>query len=93
MAKDPGIGKRVVATVTGVKGECSAGHVVGESFEMSCHDPGGLCGFFYHDIFPSLSTFQFGGNMPWWQGDVIELECPDPHNRVSLRLERFDRKG
>lgn len=93
MAKDPGIGKKVVATVTQVKGDCSAGHVVGETFEMSCHDPGGLCGFFYHDIFPSLSTFQFGGSMPWWQGDVIEVECPDPHNRVTLRLARFDRNG
>lgn len=91
MAKDPGFGRRVVATVTGVKGACNAGHQKGETFEVSCHDPAGLCGFFYHDIFPTLSTFQFGGSLPWWDGDVIEVQCPDPHNLVTLRLERFDR--
>jgi uncharacterized repeat protein (TIGR04076 family) len=93
MVKDPGIGKKVVATVTGVKGQCSAGHQIGQTFEISCHNPGGLCGFFYHDIFPSLSTFQFGGNLPWWQGDTIELQCPDSYNLVTLRLERFDRNS
>lgn len=91
MAEDPGIGKRVMATIIGGKGKCEAGHEVGESFEISCHNPGGLCGYFYHDIFPSLSTFQFGGNFPWWKGDSIELECPDKHNVVTLKLERFDR--
>jgi len=92
MAKDPGIGYRVSATISGVKGSCSAGHQVGETFEISCHDPGGLCGFFYHDIFPNLSTFQFGGSLPWWQGDSIELQCPDPHNLVTIKLERSKRE-
>ena len=91
MAKNPGIGKKVMATVMSVKGTCSAGHQVGECFEISCHDPGGLCGFFYHDIFPSLSTFQFGGNLPWWHGDTIEVCCPDAHNLVTMKLERSDR--
>jgi len=91
MAKDPGLGYRVVARVTGVKGTCNAGHAVGETFELSCHDPGGLCGFFYHDLFPSLSTFQFGGSLPWWEGDRIEVQCPDSANLVSLRLERTKR--
>ena len=91
MAQDPGIGKKVLATVTGVTGECSAGHKVGDTFTISCHDPAGLCGFFYHDIFPSLSTFQFGGAFPWWEGDTIELKCPD-NDIVTLRLERFERE-
>jgi len=59
MAQDPKIGNKVTATITGVKGDCSTGHQVGETFEISCHNPAGLCGFFYHDIFPGLSTFQF----------------------------------
>jgi len=91
MAQDPGIGYRVQATITGVKGECGAGHRVGEAFEISCYNPGSLCGWFYHDIFPSLSTFQFGGNLPWWEGDAIELRCPDPHNQVTMWLKRFPR--
>jgi uncharacterized repeat protein (TIGR04076 family) len=92
MAKDPGIGYRVMATIIGAKGTCGAGHAVGESFEISCHNPGGLCGFFYHDIFPSLSTFQFGGSLPWWEGDAITLQCPDSDNLVTLKLERSERK-
>ena len=92
MAKDPGIGYKVVATITGVKGKCSAGHEKGEKFEISCYNPAGLCGFFYHDIFPSLLTFQFGGNLPWWEGDQIELECPDSYNLATLRLERSKRE-
>ena len=91
MAKDPGIGYRMVAKIISVKGECSAGHKTGDTFEISCHDPAGLCGYFYHDIFPALSTFQFGGSLPWWQGDTIELACPDSDNLVRLRLSRTKR--
>jgi len=91
MAKDPGIGYRVVATITGVKGNCNAGHKEGDTFEISCHNPGGLCGFFYHGIFPSLSAFQFGGKYPWWSGDTIQLQCPDSYNLVIIKLERFKR--
>lgn len=92
MAKDPGLGYRIQATVVGAVGHCNAGHREGDAFEISCHNPAGLCGFFYHDIFPSLMTFQFGGSLPWWQGDAIQLECPDRHNLVTLRLERFKRE-
>jgi uncharacterized repeat protein (TIGR04076 family) len=91
MAIDPGIGQKVKASVISAKGHCSAGHQVGDSFEISCHNPAGLCGYFYHDIFPALSTFQFGGSYPWWKGDIIEVQCPDPGNVVTLRLERTPR--
>lgn len=91
MARDPGIGQKITATVLHIKGECGAGHCVGESFPISCHDSGGLCGFFYHDIFPDLQVLQFGGSMPWWESDAIEVTCPDPANQVTLRLERSQR--
>jgi len=42
MAKDPGLGFRVLATVTGVKGRCNAGHQEGDHFEISCHNPDGF---------------------------------------------------
>jgi len=88
MAKDPGIGCTVMAEIVSVKGICSAGHQPGEIFEISCHDPAGLCGFFYHDIFPALQCFQFGGSLPWWEGDTIELSCPDSDNLVTMKLHR-----
>lgn len=93
MAKDPGLGYKVKATVISAKGTCSAGHKEGDTFEISCHNPDGLCGFFYHDIFPSLSTFQFGGNLPWWQGDTIQVSCPDSYNLVTMKLEREKRES
>jgi len=88
MAKDPGLGYKVTATVIGAEGRCNAGHQKGDTFEISCHNPAGLCGFFYHRIFPSLQTFQFGGSLPWWGGDTIQVQCPDSHNLVTLQLER-----
>jgi hypothetical protein len=45
MAQDPQIGYEVIATILGVKGECSAGHTEGQSIEISCHNPAGLCGW------------------------------------------------
>jgi uncharacterized repeat protein (TIGR04076 family) len=91
MAHDPKIGYAVRATILSVKGECNAGHRQGESFEISCHNPAGLCGWFYHDIFPSLQTFQFGGTLPWWEKDTIQLQCPDPINLVTIQLQRSKR--
>lgn len=91
MAIDPCIGKKIFATITSVKGKCTVGHQKGDTFEISCHNPDGLCGFFYHNIFPTLSTFQFGGNLPWWEGDAIQVQCPDQYNLVTLKLERFER--
>ncbi len=91
MAEDPGIGYKVIAEVTGAKGNCNAGHRVGDKMEISCHNPGGLCGWFYHDIFPDLCTFQFGGSLPWWSGDTIDVQCRDSFNLVTMKLERFKR--
>jgi len=91
MAKDPGIGSKIVATVTGLKGTCNAGHFVGEKFELSCHNAGGLCGFFYHDLFPTLSVMQFGGKYPWGDPNSIDLECPDRYNLLTLRLDCVNR--
>ncbi len=80
------IGIKFIATITGAKGTCHASHKAGQKFELNCSDSGGLCGFFYHDIFPYLSVMQFGGKYPWWDKDEIEVECPDRYNTVSLKI-------
>ena len=82
------IGVKFIATITGMKGTCNAKHRMGQQFELNCYDSGGLCGAFYHDIFPYLSVMQFGGKYPWWEKDCIEVECPDRYNMVSLKIER-----
>ena len=81
---------KIVGTIKDVKGRCNAKHKKGDFIELSGHDSGGLCGFFYHDIFPSIITLQFGDTFPWSQNpDVVELECPDRYNVVKIELKRI----
>ena len=84
------VGHRVVGTITAVKGQCSWGHKVGDKFELSGYTPAGLCGFFYHDIFPYIIMLQFGGGFPpeWGDPNVLELECMDRANAVTIELLR-----
>ena len=88
MATQPTGMEHLEAEIISVKGECSAGHKVGDKLEIGCWDTGGLCGFFYHDIFPNLSVMQFGGKYPWGPGDELTLECPDRDNAVAMRIRR-----
>lgn len=86
------VGYRVVGTIKAVKGTCSAGHKVGDKLELSGHNTAGLCGFFYHDIYPYLIMLQFGGSFPAeWGGDqdVVELDCMDKWNLVTIELRRI----
>jgi uncharacterized repeat protein (TIGR04076 family) len=88
MALHPEGVKPLVAEVISVKGSCNAGHKPGESFQIGCWDSGGLCGFFYHDIFPNLNVMQFGGEYPWGSAEEMTLECPDRQNVVTIRVRR-----
>jgi uncharacterized repeat protein (TIGR04076 family) len=84
------IGYRVVGTIKSIKGACSAGHKVEDTFELSGHSSAGLCGFFYHDLFPYVIMLQFGGGFPpeWGDPDVLELDCMDKFNLVTIELRR-----
>lgn len=82
----------MVGTIKAVKGSCSAGHKVGDQLELTGHNTAGLCGFFYHDIYPYLIMLQFGGSFPAeWGGDqdVVELDCMDKWNLVTIELRRL----
>ena len=63
------VGYRIEGTIKEVKGFCHAGHKVGDHLELDVHITKGLCGFLYHDAFPYLLMFQFGGNFPADWGD------------------------
>lgn len=81
------IGYKVIGTIKSVKGYCRVGHKVGDKLELSVHDCGGLCGLFYHDIFPYITMLQFGGKFPDdWGGEVFELDCMDIFNTVRIEL-------
>ncbi|MHA2398221.1 MAG: TIGR04076 family protein [Promethearchaeota archaeon] len=86
------VGFRVVGTIKEIKGTCSAGHKEGDKIDLSGHSAGGLCGFFYHDIFPYIIMLQFGGGYPkgWTKDqDTVELECMDRFNAVKIELRRI----
>lgn len=88
----PRVGRRVVGTIKAVKGNCSWGHKAGDTFEISAHDTAGVCGFFYHDIFPWVVMLQFGGGFPetWGGPEKVEVECMDRWNAVKIELRRED---
>ncbi len=86
------VGYQIVGIIKEVKGHCHVGHEVGDKIELDAHDSGGLCGFFYHDIFPYIIMLQFGGSFPdtWVEDpDVVEWECPDKSNAVKIELKRI----
>ena len=88
--KSPQYGYRIVGTIKSVKGNCGAGHKVGDQFELSMHNTAGLCGVFYHDLFPWLLMMQLGGDYPWAQDkDVVTFPCMDSWNEVVIELKRI----
>ena len=88
MANQPETMSHLQGEIIDVKGKCNAGHKVGDRLKIGCWDTGGLCGFFYHDIFPSLSVMQFDGKYPWGSSDELILECPDRQNAVTIKIRK-----
>jgi uncharacterized repeat protein (TIGR04076 family) len=87
MVKDPGWGKKLQAEVIGLKGQCNAGHKVGDRFNVNCYDTGGMCGFLYNATFPTLNVMQFEGSYPWGADEAV-LNCPDTHNLLTVKIWR-----
>ena len=86
----PKHGDKVIGTIKSVKGQCNAGHKVGDKFEISCRNAAGLCGWLYYNIFPNLAILQTGGD-PWGDGIQVEkgilMRCPDIDNEVTIELK------
>ncbi len=77
-----------IAKVVGQKGRCGAGHKVGDTFELNTHKTSGICGWCYHDLFPTLCTLAFGGNIPWQDSKEFKYDCPDRENPVTFVIRR-----
>lgn len=83
-----------------VKRECSAGHRVGEEFDLTLFSENGtktyrtphVCAFLYDAIFPYLTVLQFGGTFPWEKNKDKSLAgCPD-NNKVVIEIRRTESK-
>ena len=85
----PKLGSKVIAKVIETKDKCTIGMKVGDEFELSLHKCGEFCGYFYRNIFNWISTLQFGGTFPLGEDpDVQVWDCPNPKNRVKIKLKR-----
>ena len=85
---------KLVGTILSVKGDCTAGHKVGEKIELTLWDPEKarrappLCVFFYNMIFPYLAVLQFGGELEE-NKDSFQMSCSDPINLVTIEVKRI----
>jgi len=47
-----------------------------------------ICGFFYDELFPYITTLQFGGNFPWEKDkNLFRAGCPDNY-KVVIEIKR-----
>lgn len=80
---------RITARVSRIKGTCSAGHKVGDEFDLSGHLAPPLCASCFHDIWPWVQVFRNGGAMPYLKDkDFLVLQCPDFQNALRLEIRR-----
>jgi len=89
---------KLLGIILSVKGDCTAGHKVGEQIDLTLWDSQKdeakrtppLCPFFYNMIFPYLAVLQFGGEFPWEEDkDSFQISCPDPVNQVTMEIKRI----
>jgi len=88
MAKTPPGMEIFQGEIVAAKGPCHVGHQKGDLFQLNCFESGGLCGFFYHDIFPTLSVMQFGGQYPWASKDEVTVVCSDREVALTMIIRR-----
>jgi uncharacterized repeat protein (TIGR04076 family) len=79
---------RFLVTVHEAKGDCRAGHKVGDRWEFDICTPAGLCGSAYHTMYPVLHALSLGGGQ--YEGPAAEktlVSCPD-EGWLTFRIER-----
>ena len=86
---------KLIGKIVSVDGMCTAGHKVGEKFDLSLYSENetirrapSICGFFYDVLFPYVATLQFGGDFPWEKDkNMFRVGCPD-NNKVIMEIKR-----
>jgi uncharacterized repeat protein (TIGR04076 family) len=77
-----------VVTVHAAKGECRAGHQVGNQWKFDWCTPAGMCGSAYHTMYPVLHGLLLTSGR--YEGPAAEetlVACPDD-GWVTFRVER-----
>jgi len=77
-----------LAKVVSIEKSCSAGHKVGDEFAINTHKTDRICGYCYHDLFPTLMNMCYGGKIPWQNNDEFIYNCPDSYNNVKFNIKK-----
>jgi uncharacterized repeat protein (TIGR04076 family) len=79
----------VKVKVISQKGNCGAGHKVGDEWLISGKTPEGICLSAFNSLFASLRVLMFGGTFSWSDDpDATRVACPDAANPVVFELRR-----
>jgi uncharacterized repeat protein (TIGR04076 family) len=72
------------------KGNCEAGHRVGDEWLVGEKTPEGLCIFALSSLLPFITPLMYGGSFPWEKDpDMTTVACPDGQNPVVFELCRL----
>jgi uncharacterized repeat protein (TIGR04076 family) len=79
---------RFIVTVHAAKGDCRAGHKVGDGWEFDWCTPAGMCGSAYHTMYPVVHGLMLTSGR--YEGPAAEetlVSCPD-EGWITFRVER-----
>lgn len=80
----------IIVKVISQKGECGAGHKVGDEWIISSKTPEGICLSAFNVLYPNVRLLMFGGTLPWGDDkDATILACPDAKNPVVFEVRRI----
>ncbi len=65
-----------------VRGDCSAGHEVGQQWFLEDETVGGICFSGFCSLLPWIHMLRFGAETPW----PVEVGCPDHENCVVFSI-------
>ena len=80
---------KITLDITHVGGICMSGCKIGQKYDFTGMKTDNLCGTFYHSLFPTISVFEYDGEL-WFLSDKnrMEVRCPDYVNDVRGILKR-----
>lgn len=83
-------GFSVIAEVFSQKGECAAGHRVGDRVVFDgLNVEGPVCLHALYSFLPKVFAMRFGAEFPWLEDpDAARHACPDAENPVVFEIRR-----
>ncbi|NHJ87598.1 MAG: TIGR04076 family protein [Asgard group archaeon] len=85
--------KRIIVEVISQKGECGAGHKVGDKIIFEDGEmKGKLCISAHYSMIPKIYAMMYEANFPWLKDkNVATHACPDAYNPVVFKITREEK--